>query len=67
MRSFVSLFACERFGPDAGDDKRIDIVVLAEVNKRLLVVFNGLRIQAVYRSVERSKNLTGREIRSLTL
>ena len=47
---------------EIGDDKSIDIVVLAEVNKGLLVVLDGLWIQAVYRSVERSEDFTGREI-----
>ena len=45
---------------EIGDDKGIDLVVLAEVNKGFFVVSNGFRIQAVYRSVERGKAFTGR-------
>ena len=47
---------------EVGDGNSVDIVVLANVNIGLLVVLDGLRIQAVYRSVKRSEGIKRREI-----
>jgi len=47
---------------EIGDGNSVDIVVLANVNIGLLVVLDGLRIQAVYRSVKRSEGIKRQEI-----
>ena len=41
------------------DDKGIDGIVLAQVDKGLFIVADDLRIQTVNQSVERSQDFTG--------